>query len=138
MHVGKIEFDDYNPNSIKVKMNFAMNLSDLGHNRDYSMDDYDAFGRQEAFVTTTSTTTTTTTTTTTKKKKTKRNWKRKWNAYSRRYKLRGRKRRSLSDSGRLQPESLRVKGSQLILDNSKMETKKKKAMKQRFLYDNNG
>ena len=139
MHVGKIEFDDYNPNSIKVKMNFAMNLSDLGHNRDYSMDDYDAFGRQEAFVTTTSTTTTTTTTTTTKKKKTKRKWKRKrGNAYSRRYKLRGRKRRSLSDSGRLQPESLRVKGSQLILDNSKMETKKKKAMKQRFLYDNNG
>ena len=138
MHVGKIEFDDYNPNSIKVKMNFAMNLSDLGHNRDYSMDDYDAFGRQEAFVTTTSTTTTTTTTTTTKKKKTKRNWKRKWNAYRRRYKLHGRKRRSLSDSGRLQPESLRVKGSQLILDNSKMETKKKKAMKQRFLYDNNG
>ena len=138
MHVGKIEFDDYNPNSIKVKMNFAMNLSDLGHNRDYSMDDYDAFGRQEAFITTTSTTTTTTTTTTTKKKKTKRKWKRKWNAYRRRYQLHGRKRRSLSDIGRLQPESLRVKGSQLILDNSKMETKKKKAMKQRFLYDNNG
>ena len=33
MQVGKIEFDDYNPNSIKVKMNFAMNLSDLGHNK---------------------------------------------------------------------------------------------------------
>ena len=32
MQIGKIEFDDYNPNSIKVKMNFAMNLSDLGHN----------------------------------------------------------------------------------------------------------
>ena len=33
LQVGKLEFDDYNPNSIKLRMNFAVNLSDFGTNK---------------------------------------------------------------------------------------------------------
>ena len=96
---------------------------------DYSFDDYDN-EHQEAFFTTTSTTTTTTTTTTTRKpgKKIIRKRRPKKNSFRRRYKFPGRKRRSLTEIG-IRPESLRVKGSQ------NPKRKKKKPMKQRFLYD---
>ena len=93
---------------------------------DYSFDDYDN-GHQ--FQTTTSTTTTTTTTTTRKPgKKIIRKRRPKKNSFRRRYKFPGRKRRSLTEIG-IRPESLRVKGSQ------NPKRKKKKPMKQRFLYD---
>ena len=92
---------------------------------DYSFDDYDN-EHQEAFFTTTSTTTTTTTRKPGKKIIRKRRPKK--NSFRRRYKFPGRKRRSLTEIG-IRPESLRVKGSQ------NPKRKKKKPMKQRFLYD---